>query len=562
MDIPSLIIIAYFFLTLLVSFLCRRRNTELQRLLVAPQQLGLVLTVPLIFSGLFGGSTITGTVASAFAGGVSSAWYLLGTAVGCLLFLLLVFRFYRAVAVVKHSGSIPDAFAYRFDERTRVLMVLVIVITNSIALSTIPLSTAAIISKITGLSSDAAGWLCCIVLIVMALLSGLKGVAAMNMIHTFFMFLGLVVMLVPSLRSAGGFAGLSAALPESYFSFGSGGFWSVAAVLLGAVLAIMTSPLAFMSVVSSTKPKIAKNALRICAVLILPFAACLVLIGMCCRVIVPEGSANAVLFDVAQSFNPACYVLIGMSVLAATFSTAPASLLSIITTLNNDIYCKLRKNASQREQKIFVNAGVVVWTVIWIMIGKNAASILGQLTGATQIKSVASVILLISLYWKRVDRNSGFYSLLTGSVVAMGWHLAGNPFGIQPLWPSLAISLVLLVILTLLASAPVSESSQAVDAIFKEYDALPAEKKYPFPLKNTSSAAFRSGRIFYFPATGGKSTSASVMTVFSGMQMNRPASQGPVSRVSRYRLSPGTTRWVRWSCSASVCVLGRIDSTG
>lgn len=44
MDIPSLIIIAYFFLTLLVSFLCRRRNTELQRLLVAPQQLGLVLT--------------------------------------------------------------------------------------------------------------------------------------------------------------------------------------------------------------------------------------------------------------------------------------------------------------------------------------------------------------------------------------------------------------------------------------------------------------------------------------------------------------------------------------
>ena len=47
-----------------------------------------------------------------------------------------------------------------------------------------------------------------------------------------------------------------------------------------------------------------------------------------------EASANAVLFDVAQSFNPACYVLIGMSVLAATFSTAPASLLSIITTLN------------------------------------------------------------------------------------------------------------------------------------------------------------------------------------------------------------------------------------
>ena len=41
----------------------------------------------------------------------------------------------------------------------------------------------------------------------------------------------------------------------------------------------------------------------------------------------------------------------------------------------------------------------------------------------------------------------------------------------------LSLALVLLVILTLLAPAPVSESSQAMDAIFKEYDALPAEKK-------------------------------------------------------------------------------------
>ena len=40
-----------------------------------------------------------------------------------------------------------------------------------------------------------------------------------------------------------------------------------------------------------------------------------------------------------------------------------------------------------------------------------------------------------------------------------------------------AVTTVLLVILTLLAPAPVSESSQAMDAIFKEYDALPAEKK-------------------------------------------------------------------------------------
>ena len=56
------------------------------------------------------------------------------------------------------------------------------------------------------------------------------------------------------------------------------------------------------------------------------------------------------------------------------------------------------------------------------------------------------------------------------------WENAGHFDGRMQLLGA-AIAAVLLVILTLLAPAPVSESSQAVDAIFKEYDALPAEKK-------------------------------------------------------------------------------------
>ena len=86
--ISSVIILLYFIITMLVSFLCHHRNTELQKILVAPQQLGVFLMVPLIFSGLFGGSTVTGTVSSAVKGGVSSAWYLIGTAIGCFAFLI------------------------------------------------------------------------------------------------------------------------------------------------------------------------------------------------------------------------------------------------------------------------------------------------------------------------------------------------------------------------------------------------------------------------------------------------------------------------------------------
>ena len=477
MDLSSVIILAYFVITLLVSFFCRQKNTALQKMLAAPQELGVMFMVPLIFSGLFGGSTVTGTISSAFIGGVSSAWYLIGTAIGCVVFLVLVFPFYRAMSVVKNSVSIPDAYYHRFDSRTKTLMVLVIVVTNALALSTIPLSTAGIIANITGLDYEATVWVCCAVLIGMALLSGLKGVAAMNIVHTVIMFLGLIVLLVPCMKETGGVQTLIRELPEDYFDITATGPSSIVAVLLGAILAVITSPLAFMTVVSSDKPRSAKLSMYICAALIIPFAVCLILIGMSCKVIAPNAVSNVVLYDVAKSFSPICYVFISMSVLAATFSTAPASLLSIITTLNNDIYCVVKKDATEKEQKLFVNVGVVVLAVVLMLIGKNAPSILGQLTGATQIKSVASVVLIASLYWKRVDNNGAFYTLLIGSIVAMGWHMAGNPFGIQPLWPALAVSAVVLVAFTLTKKEAVSESFSNYQHIMDEFRALPKERQ-------------------------------------------------------------------------------------
>jgi len=463
---------------MVTAWLYHHKNSTIQKLLAAPKELGIFFMVPLVFSGLFGGSTITGTVSQSYTSGMASAWYLIGTSIGCLLFLALVYKFYRANSVVKKSVSIPDAFAQRFDNRTKLLMVLVIVVTNSLALSTIPLSTATIISNITDTNYDITVWIICIVLIAMALLSGLKGVAAMNIIHTCIMFLGLILLSIPCFQAVGGVSGLKEALPATYFNITSTGLPSILAVLIGAVLAIMTSPLAVMTVVSSNSQKNAKKSLSICAILIIPFAVLLVFIGMCCRVINPGDTANAVLYNTAQSFGSLYYVFISMSVLAATFSTAPASLLSIITTLNNDIfYAHIMKNATEKQQKLFVNLGVVLLTVVLTLIGKNASSILGQLTGATQIKSVAGVVLICALSWPRIDRNAAFYTILAGSIVAMGWHSAGNPMGIQPLWPALVVTIVVLLATTLTNKDKISEDYIRYQKIIAQYDSLPEENK-------------------------------------------------------------------------------------
>ena len=92
------------------------------------------------------------------------------------------------------------------------------------------------------------------------------------------------------------------------------------------------------------------------------------------------------------------------------------------------------------------------------LLGGNAPSLLGQLTGAAQINSVSGIVMIIGLYWKRVDSNGVFWSMLIGTIVGTIWHSLGNPFGISVLWPAFAGVMLVLVVMTLFNKEPVSES--------------------------------------------------------------------------------------------------------
>ena len=82
-------------------------------------------------------------------------------------------------------------------------------------------------------------------------------------------------------------------------------------------------------------------------------------------------------------------------------------------------------------------------------------------------------VLLISLRWKRVDGTGAFVSLLIGSAVAMGWHVLGNPFGVQPLWPACITALCVLILMTLRCKEAVSAEYRNYQEIMLQYQKLP-----------------------------------------------------------------------------------------
>ena len=74
------------------------------------------------------------------------------------------------------------------------------------------------------------------------------------------------------------------------------------------------------------------------------------------------------------------------------------------------------------------------------MSGQNT-SLLDTLMGASQIKAIAALLLMVGIYWKRITNVAAFVGLLGGGTTATVWYFLGYPFDVQPLWPGLIVAI-------------------------------------------------------------------------------------------------------------------------
>jgi len=447
---------SYLVLTTLIGLYLFKTNKSIQEYFVAKRGLGIILVIPLLFAELIAGAGTIGNAAEAFKMGVSSVWANWGMVVGCLVFVFLVAKFYRVAGSKLGVMSVPEAYRILFDTKTRlvIMVILVVVYANIFALQ--PVAAASVLSPMFKIGPVLMAWIIGILFIVMTVTGGLRGLAWMNVVHSIVMFLCMGVAAWYSVDAVGGYGVLQAKLPETFFSFAQPDIWTVIAWCVGTAVSFFAAATVAGVCFGAQSLKKARIGIAIAGFLIIPFALMPALIGMSAKVAMPAIPANTALFAMSSSVGPWIGGLAAMAIIAAIFSTAPALLLIIATTVTRDFFLLIRKEASDKEQLRFSQIMAVVIGLFATYLGMQVSSILGQMLGAFQIRSVAGIVLVAALFWPRVTPNAAFWSTIIGGGVAFFWHLTGSPFGWAPLWPSLLTGVPVLVILTMISKDKVS----------------------------------------------------------------------------------------------------------
>lgn len=457
-SIPLLMVVAYLVITMAISFYFVKRNQDSKAFSVASGGLGLPAVVALLFSEMIAGSGTIGNATTGFTTGFSSVWANWGMCLGCIFFVVFVGRFYKAMGTRYGVMSVPEAYEKMFDFRCRMVLLVVIVLVYGILYSTQAKAAAAILAPLLGVDATLMTVIVAALFVLVTVVGGMKGIAAMNLLHSFVMYFGVFIIAFLALRLVGGPDVLVQTLPSTYFSFGQPDWATTIASAIGTAFSYLAAATTVSAVFTSKNMRTANLGCLIAGLLIVPFALGPSLIGMCGKVLMPDADAAGIIYTVAAELGPVFSGVISMAILAAIWSTGPSLLLIVSTTVTRDFYHGvLNKNATDRQQLNCTRLTALIIGIGASLLGMQASSILNSMLGAFQIRSVVGLVLVVALFWKRVNSRSAFWSMLFGGIVAAVWFFSGNPFGISAFWPAAAVTLIVLIPVSLINKDPISQ---------------------------------------------------------------------------------------------------------
>lgn len=160
------------------------------------------------------------------------------------------------------------------------------------------------------------------------------------------------------------------------------------------------------------------------------------------------------------------------AIVAASMSTADSQLLASSSSFASDIYkAEIKKNASDKEMlwvgRIVVIFVLVVAVVIALLPGTGG--IMGLVESAWAIfGSAFGPVILLSLYFRKLNYTGAIASIITGFVVSILWMVFLTDItGIYEIIPGFILSLIVAVLVSLFTRHPSKEVTDLFDAVQK-----------------------------------------------------------------------------------------------
>ena len=442
MAVGTMISLALYFAVMLGIglYAFKKSTSDVSGFMLGGRSLGPGVTALSAGASDMSGWMLMGVPGLMYTVGLSSVWISLGLILGAYLnYLIVAPRLRTYTEMANDSITLPDFFENRFADSSRALRItssIVIILFFTLYTSSGIVAGGKLFESSFGLSYEVGLYVTAGVVVLYTLFGGFLAVSMTDFVQGCIMFVALVLVPVVAISDVGGTDAMLTTIEQlnpEFLDFFSG-------VSLIAIISAMAWGLGYFG-----QPHIIVRFMAIRSVDDLPTAR---RIGMSWMIVALFGAMATGFAGVAYvaktglAVNDAetIFILLGQvlfhpliagfllaAILAAIMSTISSQLLVTSSSLTGDFYqAFLNKDASEKQLVLVGRVSVAAVALVAIFLAYDRdSSILTLVSNAwAGFGAAFGPLVIMSLYWKKMNRHGALAGMLTGAITVLIWIYA------------------------------------------------------------------------------------------------------------------------------------------
>jgi len=442
--LDGLILVIYFVCILGIGFYFARKEKTSTDYFLAGRNIGWIAIGASLFATNISSEHFIGLAGTGAASGLAVGHF---EWLACLIVLVLGWLFvpfYLKSAVF----TMPEFLEKRFNKTSRRYLTIISIVGYVLTKISVTLYAGSLLLKhVLGVEPMTGAIIMVVATGAYTIAGGLKAVIYTELVQTFVLIGGAVVLTIIGLHHVGGFSGLQAALPADYFHmfkpWNHPDFPWTGVVFGAPILGIWywcTDQYIVQRVLSAKGLDHARSGTIFAGFLKILPVFILVVPGLIAAALWPNIRGDMAYPNLITGLLPnGVRGLVVAGLLAALMSSLAACFNSTSTLFTMDLYKPFRKRASEKELVFvgrLVTAVLVVVGLVWIPFIKHLSSQIYIYLQSVQayISPPIAACFLIGIFWKRANGKGAVAALFTGFVlgaVRFGSELAVKSVGIE-----------------------------------------------------------------------------------------------------------------------------------
>jgi len=417
-----IIIIVYLLAMIALGVLSRRKVEGANGFFVAGRKGSTLLITGSLVATIVGGSATVGMAGLGFNQGLSGVWWLLVGSIGLIVLGVFFARKVREFGLY----TLPELVEKQYGSRVALAASLLIVVAW-LGIIAGQIVAAGKIMSVLGVGSS-LWWMVIFTAVFVAytVLGGQRAILRTDTVQAVVIFAGIFSGLALLLTRLGGFSGLAASLSPERFAFPvSSQFdgYQLVSLLLLVGLTYVVGPDMYSRLFCARDSKVARASVFWTALLLIPLALGVTLIGMGASALFPQITAEQAFPTViTEVLPPFVGGIVLAALLCAVMSSADTCLLSASTILTVDVIGRFRPSLGPEKTLTLSRWGIVALGVASLILALFLNGVIGSLLFAYTVYTGGLALPVIAGFYKdrlKVTPLGALVAVIGGGAAAL-----------------------------------------------------------------------------------------------------------------------------------------------